>query len=64
MNSYEILGVAEDAPLKMISERYRHLIKQNHPDKVASMAPEFRKLAEKRMKEINAAYAELKKRAA
>jgi preprotein translocase subunit Sec63 len=30
-----------------------------HPDKVASLAAEFRELAEQRMKEINAAYAEL-----
>jgi DnaJ-domain-containing protein 1 len=31
-----------------------------HPDKVASLAPEFQALAEQRMKEINAAYSLLK----
>jgi preprotein translocase subunit Sec63 len=30
-----------------------------HPDKVAGLAPEFRELAERRMKEINTAYAKL-----
>jgi preprotein translocase subunit Sec63 len=30
-----------------------------HPDKVASLAPEFQALAEQRMKEINAAFREL-----
>jgi DnaJ-domain-containing protein 1 len=30
-----------------------------HPDKVAGLGPEFGELAERRMKEINAAYAEL-----
>jgi curved DNA-binding protein CbpA len=33
-----------------------------HPDKVAGLAPEFQVLAEKRMKEINAAYELLKER--
>ena len=33
-----------------------------HPDKVANLAPEFRDLAEQRMKEINAAYRELSRR--
>ncbi|MBI3653499.1 MAG: hypothetical protein HY231_20915 [Acidobacteria bacterium] len=31
-----------------------------HPDKVASLAPEFREVAERRMKEINIAFAALK----
>jgi preprotein translocase subunit Sec63 len=31
-----------------------------HPDKVASLAPEYREIAERRMKEINAAYIALK----
>jgi preprotein translocase subunit Sec63 len=33
-----------------------------HPDKVASLAAEVRDMAELRMKEINAAYTELKRR--
>jgi DnaJ-domain-containing protein 1 len=33
-----------------------------HPDKVASLGPELRALAEKKSKEINAAYEFFKKR--
>ena len=40
---------------------YRKLVQQYHPDKVANLAPEFRELAERRMKEINAAYQRLKR---
>ncbi len=36
------------------------MIKQYHPDKIASMAPELQALAEKRTQEINAAYAEIR----
>jgi DnaJ-class molecular chaperone len=40
---------------------YRALVKHYHPDLVAHMATEFRLLAEERMKEINAAYVELRR---
>lgn len=46
-----------------LKSRYRELLKQSHPDRVASMGPEFRKLAEKKTKEINDAYEKLKKKA-
>ena len=46
-----------------LKSRYHELLKQSHPDRVASMGPEFRKLAEKKTKEINDAYAKLKKKA-
>jgi len=59
---YEILGVSPSATLDEISQAWRREAQQNHPDKVATMAPEFRELAEKRMKELNAAYEELKSR--
>jgi preprotein translocase subunit Sec63 len=32
-----------------------------HPDKVAHLAPEFREMADRKMKEINIAYGSLKK---
>jgi len=56
----EILGVRAGANLDEITQAYRREAQKNHPDKVATMAPEFRELAEKRMKELNAAYQELK----
>ncbi len=57
---YEILGVGAGATLDEITQAYRREAQKNHPDKVATMAPEFRDLAERRMKELNAAYQKLK----
>ena len=48
---------------EQLKTKHRELVKQNHPDKVASMGPDFRKLAEKKTKEINEAYEKLKKKA-
>ena len=53
---HEILGVDGDASHEEIVAAYRRLIARYHPDKVATMAPEFRELAEKRSVAINAAY--------
>jgi DnaJ like chaperone protein len=39
-----------------IKQRYRSLSKQYHPDGVSHLGPEFRAMAEKKMKEINEAY--------
>ena len=58
---YEVLQVRPGASQRAIAAAYRRLVLQYHPDKVASMAPEFRELAERRMKEINAAYEQLKR---
>ena len=54
-----MLGLAEGASLEEVKAAYKTLAKQYHPDRVASLGPEFRELAEQRMKDINAAYAEL-----
>lgn len=53
---HETLGVDRDASQEEIVAAYRRMIVQYHPDKVATMAPEFRELAEKRSAAINAAY--------
>src|SRR3989304_5709653 len=58
---YEVLGVKPGAPEAEITAAYHRLVQMYHPDKVANMAPEFKELAESRMKEINAAYQELKR---
>ena len=58
---YEVLDVRPGASRQEITAAYRRLVKQYHPDKVVNMAPEFRELAERRMKEINAAYEQLKR---
>jgi hypothetical protein len=59
----EVLGLESSASQKEIGAAYKKKAKMYHPDMVASMAPEDREAAELRMKEINAAYAELKRRA-
>lgn len=46
-----------------LKKRYFELLKQNHPDRVASMGPDFKKLAEKNTKDINQAFETLKKKA-
>jgi hypothetical protein len=61
-SAYEVLGVKEGASMEEVTAAYHKQAQMNHPDRVASMAPEFRELAERRMKEINAAYSELTKR--
>ena len=58
--SFEVLGVSENATQAEIHAAYQQLMQQYHPDLVAHMAKEIRDLAERRSKEINAAYAELK----
>jgi hypothetical protein len=55
------LGVSKGAGVEEISAAYRNLARTHHPDKVASLEPEVREYSEQRMKEINAAYAELKR---
>ena len=51
-----VLGVDEDASKDEIKAAYQKQISQYHPDKVANAAVELKDLAEKRSKEINAAY--------
>ena len=58
---YEVLQVRRGASQEEIASAYRRLVQQYHPDKVANLAPEFRELAERRMKEINVAYQRLKR---
>ena len=47
-----------------LKKRYRDLLKQSHPDKVAALGEDFKKLAEMKTKEINSAYEKLKPKAA
>ncbi|WEN15060.1 J domain-containing protein [Rhodanobacter sp. AS-Z3] len=53
---YETLGVSETASREQIDSAYRQQISQYHPDKVATMGEEIRRVAEARTKAINAAY--------
>jgi DnaJ-domain-containing protein 1 len=57
------LGVEEGASMRKIVAAYRKLARTYHPDKVLELPAEARKISERRMKEINAAYSELKRQA-
>ncbi len=54
--AHEVLGVKPNATREDVTAAYHELAQLYHPDKVASLAEEFRELAELRMKEINVAY--------
>ena len=59
---HEVLGVGPRASAEEIVSAYRDLVRQYHPDKFTDMPKDFRDVAEQKMKEINAAYEELKRR--
>jgi DnaJ-domain-containing protein 1 len=62
--AHQVLGVPLGASRQEISQAYRKLAFVHHPDRVAGMGPEAREYSEERMKELNAAYAELRRRGA
>jgi len=59
---YATLGLSPGASFEEIKSAYRKLSMQYHPDKVNHLGEEFRKVAEEKMKEINIAYQQLKRK--
>lgn len=57
---YQILGIERGSSPEDIKKAYRQLAGKYHPDKLEHLGDEFKKLAEKRFKEIQQAYQELK----
>ena len=57
---YKILNIGRNATKNELTLAYRKLVKIYHPDMVAGLAPEYREIAERKMKIINAAYRRLK----
>ncbi len=58
---YRILGIESSASQEDIKHAFRRMAGKYHPDKVGYLGEEFRALAEKRFKEIQRAYDELKR---
>jgi len=58
---YEVLEVPKGATFDEASTAYKRRISKYHPDKVNSLGEEFKDLAEKKAKEINAAYDQAKR---
>ena len=56
---HEILNVPSHADQTEIKAAYRKLANQYHPDKVSHLGKEFQDLAERKFKEIQAAYQKL-----
>ena len=60
-HAYAVLGVTSAATMEQVRKAFRERALQYHPDKVSHMAPEFRVVAEQKMKEINDAYERIKR---
>ena len=58
---FKILGIDRSASQQEIKRAYRDLAGKYHPDKVEHLGEEFKILADKRFKEIQRAYSELKR---
>jgi DnaJ domain len=59
---YETLGVTPSATREEIEAAWHAKMKKNHPDRVATLDPEFQALAEERTKRLNAAHEEALRR--
>ena len=57
--SLEVLELQTGAPLEVIRNAYRHLLRNYHPDKYSHLPPEFRQLAESKAQQIIGAYNKL-----
>lgn len=53
---YEVLGLKPGATQDEIKKRYRELVKQLHPDKVAHVGGEIEKIVTERFQRVQAAY--------
>ena len=58
---YVVLQVPRDATPAAVQLAYRKLMRQYHPDRVATLGAELQELAERKAKQINAAYEEAKR---
>ncbi len=59
---YEVLGLTPSATIPEIRKAYRKMMSQYHPDRVATLGVELRKVASEKAKEINEAYSIIERR--
>jgi DnaJ like chaperone protein len=62
-SAYSVLGLASDASDEELKHRYRTLVKEYHPDRIASkgLPEEFTRFAQDKFREIQDAYEMIKK---
>ena len=60
--AYAVLGLEPEASLDDVKTAYQQLVQQYHPDRVADLGPELQEVADRKTKELNAAYTLLKKK--
>lgn len=58
---YDTIGVKNNSSKEEIYAAYKNLLKQYHPDKVASLGKEIQEVAITKTKEINSAFQQIKK---
>jgi DnaJ-domain-containing protein 1 len=56
-NWHSVLGVSPNASIEVIKSAYQLRADQYHPDKTEGLGPELKVLAERKMQELNTAYA-------
>jgi DnaJ-class molecular chaperone len=55
---WQVLEVPREASLREVTVAYRERIRKNHPDKVAHLSAQIRRVAEDETRRLNAAYEE------
>lgn len=61
LDPYTALGIASNASDDELEQAYRRLMSEYHPDRVANAASEIREIADRRTREINQAYDQIKR---
>jgi DnaJ-domain-containing protein 1 len=59
---YVVLGLPPSASWEEISASHRRLAKLHHPDRLMNATPEERETSDRRIRELNIAYMELRRR--